>query len=94
MIVLLGAMISAIVGVLSNAGRAHPPTETMRVRLSPLGDDRHDVPFQDRGRRGGAALGSRPTHRGHKARRCAVALAFVNRVRDTRLEHQQRADQQ
>ena len=33
-----------------------------------------------------------PAHRGHHARRAAVQPAFGNRVRDTRLEHQQRAD--
>ena len=38
------------------------------------------------------ALDWLPAHRGHNARRAAVHLAFTNRARDTRLEHQQRAD--
>lgn len=33
----------------------HPPTETMRDRISPLGVDRHDVPLTDHGRCGGTA---------------------------------------
>ena len=56
------------------------------------------VPLRDHGRRGGAArteraLDWRPTHRGHNARRAAAHMAFTNRARDTRLQHQQRADQ-
>jgi hypothetical protein len=97
MSVLLVAGITAIVDAMSNAGAAHPPTETMRVRQSPLGVDRRDVPLADHGRRGCAArteraLDWRPTHRGHSARRAAAHMAFANLVRDTRLEHQQRAD--
>ena len=96
--VLLVAAIATIVDEPSTAGTAHPPTETMRVRLSPLGVDRHGVPLRDHGRRGGAARTQRaldwlPTHRGHNARRAAAQMAFTNRARDTRLEHQQRADQ-
>jgi hypothetical protein len=99
--VLLVAGIAVIVDALSNAGAAHPPTETTRVRLSPLGVDRHGVPLWDHGRRGGAArteraLDWRAAHRGHNARRAAARfrreMAFTNQVRDTRLEHQQRAD--
>ena len=94
--VLLVAAIVTIVGEPSNAETAHPPTVTMRVRLSPHGVDRHGVPLRDHGRRGGAArteraLDWRPTHRGHDARRAAAQMAFTNRARDTRLEHQQRA---
>jgi len=37
LIVLFVAGIVAIVGVLSNAGAGHPPTENFRVRLSPHG---------------------------------------------------------
>jgi hypothetical protein len=92
LIVLLVAAIAAIEGVLSNAGAAHPPTETMRARSSPLEGDRHGVPLRDHGRCGGATLDWLPAHRGHTARRSAGHLEFVNRVRDTRLEHQERAD--
>ena len=101
LIVLLVAGIVAIAGVQSNAGAAHPLTENLRVRLSPHGVDRHVVPLWDRGRRGGAAgtegaLGPRATSRGHNARRAAARfqreMAFIDRARDTRLEHQQRAD--
>ena len=96
MSVLLVAAIATIVDEASNAGAAHPPTETMRDRLSPLGVDRHGVPLRDHGRRGGAArtslpLGPRPLHRGVNARN-AAALAFANQARDGRLEHQERAD--
>ena len=96
--VLLVAGITTIVDELSNAEAAHPPTVTMRDRLSPLGVNRHGVPLRDHGRRGGAArteraLDWRPTHRGHNARRAAAHMAFTNRARDTRLQHQQRADQ-
>ena len=98
LIVLLVAAIVTIVGELSNAGAAHPPTETMRVRLSPHGVDRHVVPLWDPGRRGGAARNSARSRTG--ARRTASHepdaqlpnMAFINRARDTRLEHQQRAD--
>jgi hypothetical protein len=98
MSVVLVAAIATIVDERSNAGAAHPPTETMRDRLSPLGVDRHGVPLQDHGRRGGAARTQRaldwlPTHRGHNARRAAAHTAFTNRARDTRLQHQQRSDQ-
>ena len=102
LIVLLAAGIIAIVGVLSNAGAAHPLTD-FRVRLSPHGVDRHVVPLWDRGRRGGSLglglllTGARPTaSRAADARRAAARLhremAFINRDRDTRLEHQERAD--
>ena len=91
--VLLGA---AVVHAASSARAAHPPTENMRVRLSPSGRDRRDVPLSDHGRRGGPArterpLGWRPLYRGVNARH-AAALAFTNRARDGRLEHQERAD--
>ena len=92
LIVLLGAAIATIEGVRSNAGMAHPPTETTRARSSPLEGDRHGVPLRDHGRRGGAALDWLPAHRAHHARRSAIHPAFVNQVRDTRLQHQQRAD--
>jgi len=91
-IVLLVAAIATIEGVRSNAGVAHPPTETTRVRSAPVKGDRHGVPLRDHGRCGGAALDRLPAHRGHHARRSAIHLAFVNQVRDTRLEHQQRVD--
>ena len=101
LIVWLVAGIVAIAGVLSNAGAAHPLTENLRVRLSPHGVDRHVVPLWDPGQRGGAAgtegaLGRCAAHREPRARRAAARfqrdMAFINRVRDTRLEHQQRAD--
>jgi hypothetical protein len=97
-IVGLGVLIgAAIAGAASSARAAHPLTETMRVRISPLGVDRHDVPLSDQGRCGGAArteraLGWLPVHRGPKPRSGAANLAFTNRVHDTRLEHQERAD--
>ena len=56
LIVLLGAAIATIEGARSNAGVAHPPTETTRARSSPLEGDRHGVPLRDHGRCGGAAL--------------------------------------
>src|SRR3982074_1146814 len=88
-------LVATIVDAMSSAGTAHPPTENMCVRQSPLGVDRRDVPLSDHGRRGGAARTERavdwlPAHRGHNARRAAVHTAFTNRVRDTRLEHQER----
>ena len=86
---LLGA---AIADATSSARAAHPPTETMRVRLSPLGADRRDVPLSDHGRRGGAALNWLPVRRGPDARHAAANMAFTNRAHDTRLEHQERAD--
>ena len=92
LMVLLVAAIATIEGVRSNAGVAHPPTETTGVRSAPLKGDRHGVPLRDHGRCGGAALNWLPAHRGHHARRSAVHPAFGNQVRDTRLEHQQRAD--
>ena len=101
LIVWLVAGIVAIAGVPSNAGAVHPLTDNLRVRLSPHGVDRHGVPLWDRGRRGGAAgtegaLGPRATSRGRNARRAVARfqrdMAFINRVRDTRLEQQQRAD--
>jgi hypothetical protein len=95
--VLLVAAITAIVDAKGTAEVAHPPTKNMRVRQSPLGVDRRTVPLSDHGRRGGAARTERaliwlPTNNGHKARRAAAHMAFASRVRDTRLEHQQRAD--
>lgn len=97
----LVAGIVAIAGEASNAGRAHPPTENLRVRLSPHGVDRHVVPLWDPGRRGGAAEAQRApfwraVHRKARARRAAARfqreMAFIDQARDTRLEHQQRAD--
>jgi hypothetical protein len=90
-------LVAAMVAMSSNAGAAHPPTENMRVRLSPLGADRHGVPLRDHGRRGGPArtapaLDWLPARHGHNARRAVARMAFTNRVRDSRLEHQQRAD--
>jgi hypothetical protein len=97
MSVLLVAAISAIVDATGSAEAAHPPTENMRVRQSPLEVDRRSVPLSDHGRRGGDAPTERalnwlPPHRGHNARRVAARTAFAIRVRDTRLEHQRRAD--
>ena len=77
---LLGA---AIANATSSARAAHPPTKTMRDRLSPLGVDRRDVPLSDHGRRGGAA---------RTGRYAAAHMAFSDRAHDTRLEHQERAD--
>ena len=95
LIALLVAGIVSIAGVLSNAGADHPPTDNSRVRLSPHGVDRHVVPLWDPGRRGGAA-GTEGALARHPARRAAARfqrdMAFINRARDTRLEHQQRAD--
>ena len=92
-IVGLSALLSAaITDATSSAGVAHPPTETMRVRRSPLGVDRRDVPLLDHGRRGGAALNWLPVHRRPNARHAAADIAFTNRAHDTRLEHQERAD--
>lgn len=87
---------AAVAHAASSARAAHPPTENMRVRLSPSGVDRRDVPLSDHGRRGGVArtewpLGWRPQDRGVDARH-ATALAFTNRAHDARLEHQERAD--
>jgi hypothetical protein len=98
MSVLLVAAITAIADATSSAEAAHSPTENMRVRQSPFEVDRRSVPLLDHGRRGGAArtecaLNWLPPHRGYHARRAAARTAFTNRVRDTRLEHQQRADQ-
>jgi hypothetical protein len=99
LIVWLVAGIVAIVAVPSNAGAAHPPTKKFRVRILPDGVDRHVVPLEDHGRRGGAAgtervIGARAASR--KARRAAARfhreMAFTDRVRDSRLEHQQRSD--
>src|SRR5690242_17109593 len=95
--VLLVAAITAIVDAASSAGVAHPPTENMHDRQSPRGIDRRSVPLSDHGRRGGAARTERdldwlPPHHGNNARRAAARAAFANRVRDTRLEHQRRAD--
>ena len=97
----LVAGIFAIAGELSNAPTAHPPIENLRVRLSPHGLDRHVVPLWDLGRRGGAAEAerapfSRATRRKVRARRAAARFqretAFIDQARDTRLEHQLRAD--
>ena len=89
----LSALLSAaIADATSSARAAHPPTETMRVRLSPLAVDRRDVPLSDHGRRGGSALNWLPVHRGPNARHAAADMAFTNRAHDTRLEHQERAD--
>ena len=99
LIVLLVTGILAIAGVLSNAGAAHPLTEN----FSGFGYevDRQFVPLWDRGRRGGAArteraAGRRTASRGPEARRAMARSqrerAFIDRARDTRLEHQQRAD--
>lgn len=51
----LVAGIVAIAGEPSNAGAAHPLIETLRVRLSHDGVDRHVVPLWELGQRGGAA---------------------------------------
>lgn len=94
----LGVLLTAMTAdATSSARAAHPPTDPMRVRTSPLGGDRHDVPLKDHGRRGGAARTERtlewlPVHRGPDARRAAARTAFADRVHDNRLEHQERAD--
>src|SRR5690349_16804031 len=80
----------------NHAGAAHPPTNTMRPRSALLGGDRRSVPLPDHGRRGGAArsefdLQWLDVPRGPIAR-CATRTAFVDRARDSRLEHQKRAD--
>ena len=91
LIALLVAGIVSIAGVLSNAGADHPPTDNSRVRLSPHGVDWHVVPLWDPGRRGGAA-GTEGAHARRAAARFQRDMAFINRARDTRIEHQQRAD--
>ena len=91
----------AIVGELSNARAVHPLIENLRVRLSPHGVDRHVVPLWDPGQRGGAADAERAPfrraeYRKARARRAAARfqreMTFMDQARDTRLEHQQRAD--
>jgi hypothetical protein len=96
----LVAGIVAIASELNNGGTAHPPIENLRVRLSPHGVDRHVVPLWDPGRRGGAAKAVRApfraAHRNSRARRAVARfqreMAFIDQVRDTRLEHQKQAD--
>lgn len=100
MLVIVGLSVllsAAIADAASSTRVGHPPTEIMRVRLSPPEVDRHDVPLSDHGRRGGAARTARtldwlPVHRGLNARRAADHIAFTNRAHDTRLVHQERAD--
>lgn len=95
-IVGLSALLSVAIAA-SSAWATHPPTETMRVRLSPPDVDQRNVPLLDHGRRGGAARTARtldwlPVRRGPNARRVAAHMAFANRAHDTRLIHQERAD--
>jgi hypothetical protein len=107
MLVIVGLFVWLVAGIvtiaseLSNGGTAHPPIENLRDRVSPHGVDRHVVPFWDRGRRGGAAEAERApfrraVHRNARARRAVARfqheMAFIDRARDTRFEHQQQAD--
>ena len=55
LIVFLVAGLVAIVGVLSNAGAGHPPTDNFAVFGHHPTGYRHAVPLEDRGRRGGLA---------------------------------------
>ena len=96
-IVGLSVLIGAAIAHAASARAAHPPTENMRVRLSPFEVDRSVVPLPDRGRCGGVAPAERsldwlPVHRGLDARRAAARMAFTKRAHDSRLEHQERAD--
>jgi hypothetical protein len=96
-IVGLSVVIGAAIAHAASAKAAHPPTENMRARLSPLGVDRRDVPLSDHGRCGGAAqpqcsLAWLSAHHGRHTRRAAAHIAFTRRAHDTRLQHQQRAD--
>jgi hypothetical protein len=104
LIVLLVAAVFAIVGVLSNAGAAHPLTENFSVfgyhvtgstgslflfgivvgAVALLG---LSVLLAGARRSAGRKRGAR-----REVNRFQREMAFVNRGRDTRLEHQQRAD--
>jgi hypothetical protein len=103
LIVLLVAGIVAIVGVLSNAGAAHPPTEFSVFGYDLTGSTGTlfllGIVVGAVASLGLGVLltGARRTAiRGRDARRevtrCQREMAFINRDRDTRLEHQQRAD--
>lgn len=93
--------ILAIVGVLSNAGgAAHPLIENLSVRLPPSGTlflfgivVGVVAPLRLSVLLTGAR---RSASRGSAARRAAARfhreMAFKNRARDTRLEHQQQVD--
>jgi len=104
LMVLLVAGIVAIVGVLSNAGAAHPLTENFSL-----------FDFHVAGSIGvvflfGITVGAvaslglamlvmaalRTANRAHDGRRTVAhfqrEMAFINRDHDSRLEHQQRAD--
>jgi hypothetical protein len=104
LIVLLGAAIFAIVGVLSNAGAAHPLTENFSVfgyhvtgstgRLFLFGIVVGAVALL--GLNVLVAGARRTVAHGRDARREVARfqreMAFINRDRDTRLEHQKRPD--
>ena len=104
LILFLVAGLVAIVGVLSNAGAGHPPTDNFAVfGYHPTGST--DTLFLLRivvgvvaslGFSGLFVGARRSASRAADARRAAARLrrevAFINRDRDTRLEHQQRAD--
>jgi hypothetical protein len=103
LIVLLTAAVVAIVGVLSNAGAAHPLTDFSVFGYHLTGETGTLFLF-------GIAVGAvaslgvcllligarRTASRAADARRAAARrrreMAFINRDRDTRLEHQDRAD--
>ncbi len=104
LVILLAAAIVSIVGVLSNTGAAHPLTENFSVFGYHVTRSTGSL-FLFGIVVGAVALlglsmllaGARRTAgRGRDARREIVRfqreIAFVNRHRDARLEHQQRAD--
>jgi hypothetical protein len=96
-IVGLSVLIGAAIAHAASARAAHPPTDNVRVRLSPSEVDRSVVPLPDHGRCGGVAPEERsldwlPVDHGLDARRAAARMAFSKRTRDSRLEHQERAD--
>lgn len=104
LIVFLVAGLVAIAGVLSNAGAGHPPTDKFAVfGYHPTGSTgtlfllRIVVGVVVSLEFSGLFVGARRSaSRAADARRAAARfrreLAFINRDRDTRLEHQQRAD--
>ena len=104
LIVFLVAGLVAVVGMLGNAGADHPPTENFAVfGYHPTGSTgtlfllRIVVGVVASLGFSGLFVGARRSaSRAADARRAAARLrremAFTNRDRDTRLEHQQRAD--
>jgi uncharacterized membrane protein len=103
LIVLLVAGITAIVGVMSNAGAAHPPTEFSVFGYDLMGSTGTWFLL-------GIVIGAvaslglgllmvgarRTADRAADARRAVARfqreMAFINRDRDARLDHQRRAD--